>query len=522
MHVVTGDEMRSIDETVINRFVPGLTLMERAGQGIFESIAEHFQPLVDTTASIFLGRGNNAGDGLVVARLLAESGAKIYLHYLHKPKDFSPDAFKNYERRGKDKNRQAVNEVFLYLSDWEQRVAEALDESDLIVDALLGTGITKNVRDNYARVIEIINESGLPVLAVDIPSGVNAATAEVMGIAVRADLTVTMALPKIGCFFYPGRAYAGGYSVVDIGVPDEVIAEKELTRYLIDFEQALRDLPPREPTAHKFRCGSLLVIAGSRRFAGAAHLTALSALKTGCGIVYLAGPESIRTAMQASAPEVIFISQPETEDGSIAFEASKTILDDLRFDAVAIGPGLTTDKETVGLVKDVVARSGVQVLIDADGINAFTGDYEELVSISKDHELIISPHSGELARLTGKNISELPLERIDQLQSLVHDTGVTLVHKGAPTVVVHPDGRCDINAGGHAGQATAGSGDVLTGAIGGFLAQGIGVAAAARLGVYLHSRAASIAAEELSERGMTASDNMHALGYAMCELEDEE
>jgi hydroxyethylthiazole kinase-like uncharacterized protein yjeF len=520
MHVVTGDEMRSIDEAVISRFVPGLTLMERAGQGIFDSIDEHFQPLGDTTVSIFLGRGNNAGDGLVVARLLAGTGTKVYLHYLHEPKDFSPDAFKNYERLGKIKNKHRITENLLYLSDWERGAAAALEESDLVVDALLGTGITKDVRGMYAQVIEMINNSGLPVIAVDIPSGIHADTAEVMGTAVKADLTVTMALPKIGCFFYPGRAYAGGYSIVDIGVPDEIIAERELTRHLIDFEQALQDLPPREPTAHKFRCGSLLVIAGSRRFAGAAHLTAFSALKTGCGIVYLAGPESIRTAMQASAPEVIFISQRETADGSIALEAVKGILDDLRFDAVAIGPGLTTETETAELVRDVVARCPVPILIDADGINAFAGDYAKLVSLSGKHDMIISPHSGELKRLTGKSISERPLQRIEQLQSLVRDTGITLVHKGAPTVVVHPGGRCDINAGGHPGQATAGSGDVLTGAIGGFLAQGAGAAAAARLGVYLHSRAASIAAEELGERGMTAGDNMHALGYAMCELED--
>lgn len=522
MHVVTGEEMRRIDEAVINRFVPGLTLMERAGQGIFESIAEHFQPLGDTTVSIFLGRGNNAGDGLVVARLLVESGARVYLHYLHEPKDFSPDAFKNYERLGKNKTKHAINEDYLYLSDWEQKVVGAFDESDLVVDALLGTGITKNVRDNYETVIEIINQGGLPVISVDIPSGVNAATGEVMGASVRADLTVTMGLPKIGCFFYPGKAYTGGYSVVDIGVPAEVIAESGLSRHLIDFEQAFSDLPERDPTAHKFKCGSLLVIAGSRRFAGAAYLTALSALKTGCGIVYLAGPESIRTAIQASAPEVIFVSQPETETGSIAFEASNAILDDLRFDAVAVGPGLTTEKETAKLVKDIVARCPAPILIDADGINAFDGNFKELAKISKDHEMIISPHSGELERLTGKKISQVPLERFEQLHSLVEGTGITLVHKGAPTVVAHPGGRSDVNAGGHPGQATAGSGDVLTGAIGGFLAQGVGSAAAARLGVYLHSRAAVIAAEELSERGMTAGDNMHALGYALNELEEEE
>jgi NAD(P)H-hydrate epimerase len=520
MFIVTGEEMRRIDEAVISRFVPGLTLMERAGQGIFEAIARQFQPLDDVTASIVLGRGNNAGDGLVVARLLAETGARVHLHMLHEPGDFSPDAFKNYERLSSLAAEGRLSENYLMLPDGVHKAAEALDESDFVVDALLGTGLAKPVREGYARAIDLINESGLPVLAVDIPSGVSAETGEVLGTAVMADLTVTMALPKIGCFFYPGKAHTGGYTVVDIGVPREVIEEAGLKRRLIDFDTAVLELPRRDPAAHKFACGSLLVLAGSRRFAGAAHLAALSALRTGCGIVYLAGPESIRTAVQASAPEVIFLSQPETAAGGLSRDAA-AVLGEVRFDALAIGPGLTCAEETASLVRDIASRCETPMLIDADGINAFAGRYDDLKAISKRVPVIISPHSGELARLTGADVPAIPLDRIGRLVALVAGSGVTLVHKGAPTVIAHPDGSCDINAGGHPGQATAGSGDVLTGAIAGFLAQGAEPAAAARLGVYLHSHAAGIAAMEQGERGMTAGDNMRALGPAMSELEDE-
>jgi hydroxyethylthiazole kinase-like uncharacterized protein yjeF len=356
---------------------------------------------------------------------------------------------------------------------------------------------------------------------VDIPSGVNGSTGKVMGTAVQADLTVTMALPKIGLFFYPGKAYTGGYRVIDIGIPDTVIDNEKIERYILDFDQALDDLPEFDPSSHKFQRGALLIVAGSRRYTGAAQLAAVSALRTGCGIVYLAGPESIRPIIQAAAPELIFITLPETAEGTIHSSALETLAGEVHFDAAAVGPGLTTDGETVRFVREFVKSLEVPVLLDADGINAFQGSYDELKGCAVGKEIVVSPHSGELKRLTGEEITGEPLERIERLRELVAGTNVTLVHKGAPTVIAHPTGRSDVNVAGHPGQATAGSGDVLTGAIAGFLAQGVGAAAAARLGVYLHSRAAMIAAEEVGERGMIAGDCMEALPLAIQDLEEE-
>jgi NAD(P)H-hydrate epimerase len=518
MKIVTGDEMRRIDEATISRFVPGVDLMERAGHRVFEQIEATFPAIDSICASIFLGRGNNAGDGLVVARLLAERGARVILHYLRPHEEFSPDAAKNHARLASLEGAKIV-EVFLNLAGWQELTRKALEDSDLIVDALLGTGLNKAVGEDYAAAIDVINGSDLPILAVDIPSGVNADTGEIMGAAVAADATVTMGLPKIGCLFYPGKGCAGELVVGDIGIPAEVIDEQGIACETIDLARAAEDLPLREPTAHKFACGSLLVVAGSRRYSGAAILTAVSALRTGCGIVYCAGPESIRTVVQGAAPEVIFVALPETAEGSLAAAGAFKALDEIRYDALAIGPGLTTEPETTKVVRAMLDRCPKPMLIDADGLNALEGRFADIVRASRVKEIVITPHSGELKRLAGEGAPEIPPLRIAWLRELVRDTGVTVVHKGSPTVAVNPDGSAGVCVHGHPGQATAGSGDVLSGAIAGFLAQGAGAAQAARLGVYLHSRAAEIAAFDTGERGMIAGDCMRALSVALKELE---
>ena len=521
MYVVTNDEMRSLDERTIAKYVPGLTLMERAGQGIFEAVSDLFDSIEGVTVSIFLGKGNNAGDGLVVARLLAEAGAGAVLHLLHGPEELSPDAYKNWARLEGLRGGGKIEEVRLFAPGWEDRVIEALRKSSLAVDALLGTGIDSPVRESYARAIEIINGCGLPVVAVDVPSGINGTTGETMGAAVAADLTVTMALPKYGSLFYPGKAFTGMLEVVDIGIPDEVMDAAGLMTRVIDRSDATGGLPSHEPAAHKFARGALLVVAGSRRYSGAAVLTALSALRTGCGIVYLAGPESIRQVAQSSAPELIFVPLAENEAGSSSPAALDFLLKEVRCDAAAIGPGMTTDEETVELVREFAGRFEKPLVIDADGINAFAGDLEALSRARRIGDTVVTPHSGELKRLTGKDVPAAPAGRIGLVRSISGESGLVIVHKGAPTIVAHPGGRVDVNPLGHPGMATAGTGDVLTGAIGGFLAQGAGAGEAARLGVYFHSRAADMAAVDTGERGMLAGDCSRALPEAIRELEEE-
>jgi len=511
--------MRKIDEATINTGIPGLTLMESAGQGIFDSISSSIEELENLDVSVFLGRGNNAGDGLVVARLLAEKGARVVLLYLHEAESFSPSASVNYSRLETLRKEKKIREIYLNQSGWRELALKELEKSNLVIDALLGTGISSPVRDNYADLIELINTSRLPVLSVDVPSGINGKTAEVMGTAVKADLKVTMALPKFGTLFYPGKKYAGDMDIIDIGVPDSILETQGLNVHILDFPCAAADFPIRPPDAHKFACGSLLVIAGSVKYAGAAQLAAVSALKTGCGIVYLAGPESIRNSVQLAAPEVIFVSLPETKTGSIAKEALGALAGNIRYNAVAIGPGLTTEKETVKFVKDFVSRCRVPIVIDADAINSFEGEYDALLDFSQEKEIVITPHSGELRRLVGKEIPEIPTERIEFITSLVGKSRVTLVHKGAPTLVAVPGGSVYVNVSGHAGQATAGSGDVVTGTLGGLIAQGCDGPAASRLGVYIHSRAAELAAFDYGERSMIAGDCLRAIPKAVKEIE---
>ena len=521
MYLVTSEEMRRLDSKTIERFEPGLVLMERAGQGVFGAVAGHFNDPSGECVSIFLGRGNNAGDGLVAGRLLAEAGIKVILLYMHEPEKFTLDASKNYSRLDKIRADGVLDEVFLYLSDCEQKVTAALNKSTIVVDALLGTGINSPVRDEYAEVIDLINICGVPVVAVDIPSGINGTSGEVMGTAVAADLTVTMGFPKTGMAYYPGKSYCGAVDIVDIGIPLEVIEESNLKERTIDIDLVLEELPERDPAGHKFDCGSLLVIAGSRSYSGAAYLTAVSALRSGCGIVYLAAPESIRTVIQSLAPEIIFISLPETGDGSISQQAMDCFPADLRYDAVVIGPGLTTGDETSGFVTRFVSECVKPLVIDADGLNAFPRGFSDLRAYSKDREIILTPHSGELKRLAGSDLPVSPMDRTEYLRKLVEGTGITLIHKGAPTLIAHSSSDIDVNIHGHSGLATAGSGDVLAGAVGGILAQGVSAGSAARVGVYLHSRASEFAALETGERSMIAGDCCNALPLAMMELEED-
>ncbi len=520
MYLVTSEEMRALDSETIERYEPGLVLMERAGQGIFESIVSRFEQPSNECVSIFLGRGNNAGDGLVTGRLLAAAGVKVVLLYMHEPEKFTPDAAKNYSRLDKARAEGKIDEIFLYLSDAGHKAAAALEKSTLVIDALLGTGINSPVRDEYIKVIDLINGCREPVVSVDIPSGIDATTGEVMGRAVVADLTVTMAFPKTGMVYYPGKSYCGAVDVVDIGIPQELVEKKGLRKRVLDIDLAVENMPARDPSAHKFECGSLLVIAGSVAYSGAAYLSAVSALRTGCGIVYLAAPSSIRTVIQSMAPEIIFISLPETKNGSISMEALKAFPAGLRYDAVVIGPGLTVEEETSRFVTSFVSECERPFLVDADGLNAFSGRFGDLRAISERQELILTPHAGELKRLTGSEIPASPPERERLLERLVEGSQITLVQKGAPTLIAHGIGEIDVNIHGHPGLATAGSGDVLSGTIGGMLAQGVTAGAAARTGVYLHSRAADLAAEETGERSMIASDCCEAIVLAMMELEE--
>lgn len=518
LHVLTNEQMQGVDRETIDTICPGLELMERAGRNVAAFIRHTFEPEA-RKAVVFTGPGNNGGDGLVIARQLCEAGWRCSVHLLKSPDKFTPDAAKNYQRFKKvlEDNRDA-REFDANRPDWPERAAEDAIDADVLVDAIFGTGITGAPRGRALEMIGFANSLSKPLVSVDIPSGVNGTTGETPGEAIVADYTVTIGAPKMGLLFHPGRSCAGVVTVVDIGFPDQVIRKYAGEVYLLDRIEAACRLPFRSPDAHKFAAGALLMIAGSDQYRGAAMLAGEAALRIGCGMLYLGVPASIRAAIDTGLREAITFPLPETRQGTVSGDAWAAIAPYLeRADAVAIGPGMGRDEETDRFIVDFVSRLEKPVVIDADGLTAFAGRSEVFASIKA--PVVITPHSGELKRLTGGEIPKSPPERIAKTTELARSLGVTLVHKGAPSLVAAPAGGLWINASGSSALATGGTGDVLTGLVGGLLAQGAGPLDAACTACFLHGRAGESAAEDHGVRGVIAGDLPVYLGEAVLELE---
>jgi hydroxyethylthiazole kinase-like uncharacterized protein yjeF len=517
MYVLTNEQMQRVDEETIDRICPGIELMERAGRGVTDCILHRYgEP---RKAIVFVGSGNNGGDGLVIARLLSEAGWACSVHLLKPPEKFTPDASKNYQRLQKIMGANtAVKEFDASRPDWPARTAEDLTEADVIIDSIFGTGIAGAPRGKALEMIEIINSSRLPVVSVDIPSGVNGTTGETPGEAVVADETITIGAPKIGTLFHPGKSHAGEVTVVDIGFPDEIVSKHAGEVFLLDRIEAAYRLPYRAPDTHKFKAGTLLMIAGSDQYRGAAVLAGEAALRSGCGMVYLGLPSSIREQIDTELLEVITFPLPETDRGTVSPDARAAIEPYLaRADALAIGPGMGRNEDTDRFIREFLSGWDKPAVVDADGLTAFVGKADLLGETAA--PVVITPHSGELARLLGEEIPSSPPERIEATAAMARRLGITLVHKGAPSLLANADEGLWINTTGNSALATGGTGDVLTGLVGGLLAQGCTPMEAACVACFLHGRAGELAAEELGVRGVIAGDLHLYLGAAMLELE---
>ena len=518
MDVLTTQRMKQVDDETIARFYPGIELMERAGRRLAEFVVEHF-PADGFKAVIFVGPGNNGGDALVMARYLSELDRACTLHYLSSPEKFTIDTAKNYQRlRERVEHKRHLREIDSTRSDWGVAAKKDLDSATLVVDGIFGTGLSRDLDGTIAKTVDMINACGAPVLAIDTPSGIDGDTGAVLGTAVDADVTVTMGFPKLGMLFYPGKSHVGELVVADLGFPEEVLQSNSEGMYLLDRDEAAKRLPPRAPDAHKYQNGTAVLVAGSRAYTGAALLAAEAALRSGCGMVYAVVPESIRPVIQSGLREAIVVAAPETAEGSIARGALEVIAPYLdKAGVVMVGPGLGAQAETMEFARELVTGSTLPVVLDADGITAFAGAAQQLEGIAA--PLVLTPHSGELERLLGESVPSQPLERIAKTRDVARALGVTLAHKGAPTLIGTPDGHIWINHHGNSALATAGTGDVLTGLIGGFVAQGAGGLDAAALGCFLHGRAGELAGDATGERGVIAGDLMYFLGEAMGELE---
>ncbi len=500
MKLVTAAEMRELDRRAIEEIgVPSLVLMENAGRTTYQILRREF-PAPPGEVAVVAGRGNNGGDGCVVARYLAQAGAPVVVFLLGSRDQVSGDARVNLEILG----RIGVEVVEVVTEADLNPALHRLAKAGLIVDALLGTGLNSPVRGLLAALIEKINHLRAPVLAVDIPTGLSADTGEVLGAALKAEVTVTYGWPKLGQVLPPGRDYVGRLYRVDISIPPELAQDVPVE--LAEGRDLRALLPPRPARSHKGNFGHLLVLAGSEGKTGAAAMSAEAALRAGAGLVTLGIPASLNDILEVKLTEAMTLPLPEAAEaralgkGAVApileFLGSKSTL--------AIGPGLGTHPETRELVVRLVHDLPQAMVVDADGVNNIAADTACLQDAAGPR--ILTPHPGEMARLVGLSVPEVQARRLDLARQTAARFNLTLVLKGAQTLVAAPDGRISLNATGNPALASGGTGDVLTGLIGGFLAQNLSPWDAARLGVYLHGLAADYFVAQHGPRGLIAGD----------------
>jgi NAD(P)H-hydrate epimerase len=500
--VLTPEQAAELDRETRAKGVPAEALMERAGRAVARAAAEVAGGVYGRRATIVCGTGNNGGDGLVAARHLARWGMRVAVLAVEPLEDLREPAGGNLDRLGEQRLgvRPCSDEV----------LARELERADVAIDAIFGTGFHGEPEGAWAAAIAGLNGSPTPVVAVDIPSGVDGATAVVAADAVWAELTVTFGAAKVGVVLLPGADRAGTVRVVDIGFPDELV-RAEIG--LIEPGDVAPALPRRSPEGHKRSTGVLLVLAGSRAMTGAPALIARAAGRMGAGLVTVATPRDALPAVQSHAVEAVFLPLAQTDDGTVAVDALDPLLGSLeRSDAAAIGPGLTRNEETSRLVRDLVRLSPVPLVLDADGLNAFAGSAGEVRERSG--PTVVTPHDGEFARLTGEEVRDVATDRLGAARRLASATGAVTLLKGSRTVIAPPEGVVRVNPTGSAVLATAGTGDVLTGVIGGLLARGLDPLDAACAGSYVHGVAGLLAGRDLDE-GTLASDVAERLPEAV-------
>lgn len=502
--VLTPDQAAELDRESQARGIGAELLMERAGRALARAVLDLTGGAYGRRAVVVCGKGNNGGDGFVAARHLARAGVGVRVHVMEAP---SPGvAAQNLARLGKETPAR-VREFA------PGRLARDLVEADVAVDAIFGTGFRGAAEDRWAGAIDELNASRVPIVSADIPSGVDGATGAAPGSAVRAEITVAFGVAKTGALLMPGAEFAGAVRVVDIGFPEDLVHPDVFLTEPIDVA---RVLPARAADTHKRASGHLVVVAGSWDMTGAAALVASAAGRMGAGLVTIAAPESIVPVIQAHLAEAIFLPLPETPGGSVASHALEPVLDALvRADALVVGPGMSTQVQTAGFVRDLVAGSPVPLVLDADGLTAFAGFPGELSE--RKSAAVLTPHAGEFARLLEISVGELDRDRLGYARRLAVEADAVTLLKGSRSIIAEPGGTVRINPTGSAVLATAGTGDVLAGVIGALLARGAAAADAAAAGAYLHGLAGLLAGR-LTGEGTIASDVAAALPDAVARV----
>lgn len=507
MYLVTASEMQAMDRRTIETFgLPGRLLMENAGRGAAQVLLQTFTGLTDKKVAVIAGRGNNGGDGFVIARCLFQKGVSVRVFLLAESKTVQGDAAANLKLLrplGIPVDEIPDGNAF-------KRYKTAMRHQDIWVDAILGTGLKSDVDGYFREIIDFINAQNKPVFSVDIPSGLDSDTGHPRGACIRAHATATFGFAKIGHIVFPGTIYTGRLEIVDIGIPDHVAEEVGPSQYLLTTEMIQGRLAPRPPDAHKGTTGHLLVVAGSPGKTGAAAMTAMSAMRAGAGLVTLGVPASSNPVLETQVLEAMTVALPETVDGMFtesAFDKIQDLISGKR--CLVFGPGVGISPEIESLLHRMLPVLSVPIVIDADGLNNLAADVNMLKTANA--PIILTPHPGEMARMIGTSVRQVQADRLICAREFARKYNLHVVLKGARTVIAHPDGKVYINPTGNAGMASGGMGDVLTGVIGGLLAQGYAPEAATHMGVFLHGAAADRLAEQIGPVGFLANDVMNAI-----------
>ena len=524
MKILSTHQMNEVDRLTEAEFgISTLLLMENAGSSLHSILESYFEDLESELIAVVCGKGNNGGDGIVLARHLIQLQIYPDVYLLAKLEEVSGDARTNLDAYLD--SGEAVQEI-TDLKQWE-KASNGFEKYDVIVDALLGTGITKPLEGLYSEVVSTINLTPAFVLSVDIPSGMFSDSLTQGPQSVEASTTVTFTAPKIAHILNEDQDSLGELHVAPIGSPEQLLDKEEHYLNLLTGEEVSACLPLWQAKSHKGDFGHTVIVAGSRGKSGAAALSAGAALRAGAGLVTICAPETIQGVVASFQPEVMTEGLPSTEQGTLAASAIDPLLKILAGkDAAAMGPGLGRHPETVRLVHNVVRQAPVPLVLDADALNAFENEVDKL---GNDHHqpLILTPHPGEFSRLVGRPVSEILPQRVELARQMAQERGIWVVLKSFRTLIAQPDGQVFTTVLGNPGMATAGMGDVLTGTIaalvGIYAAQEMSephqISQAVQAGVYLHSLAGDLAAQETGLQALTASDVMAHLGQAYQELD---
>ncbi len=516
MRVLNAAQMRDADRQTIEEIgIPSMVLMENAGRQVVAALEAAYDDLNERHVAVLCGPGTNGGDGFVIARTLHQRGIDVSVFVVATLAAVKGDARLNLEILGR------LGLTVVEISDeqaWDLHFSE-ISQCELIVDAIFGTGLKSPLAGMMETVAADVNASGIPVVAVDLPTGLSADHAEPIGESIRANMTVTLAAPKLPLVLPPGEAQAGSIVVADIGIPPEIIDGLPGPRIELLTREAMRELlQPRESDSHKGDYGHVLVIAGSRGKTGAAHLAAVGALRSGAGLVTIATPRTAQPIVAAMGAEYMTVPLDETGEGTIALSGLERVLE-FEPDVIAAGPGLGTGPDVTAFIHGLVTKSESPLVLDADALNALASEPGLLQSGAEGaRPVIVTPHPGEMARLTNSTTEEVQSNRLDVARDFAVQHQIYVVLKGYRTLVATPDGKVFINPLGNPGMATGGTGDVLSGVLAAWLGQLLDAEAACKLGVYLHALAGDLTEADEGEVAMTAGDLAGHLGDAVLEL----